>query len=732
MRAAIIAAVAAVLISLLAGVLPCAAQEEQQQQPQQSAATWEGSLTFGVQLLAGNRDSSKFEEYRDVPNRPWLDQLNIQRSDDKKGRYVIFDTTHPGLRDARATLRLGEYGRYGLEVYWDKTPHDLANNGRTIFQQSGGTFTLPAAVRQDLQTIATTDLDPVASGTQIDTAAFGAIINGLLHDVPLRVDRETLAVSYNSEINQRSSYSARISNERRSGNMPIGTAFSFGSQNELPSPVDYRTQDVNADYEYRGNRGVVRLGYWGSFFKNENPALTWDNPISAADAAGASSRGQLALPPSNRANTVSLSGALDLGGSTRLTGVFSAARWRQDEALLPMTINSALTTPALPAASADATIKSDLEELVLTNSPSEGVSLTARYRRRSVNNHTPERVFSETVVADTSLGEEAETNPFSFRTTEYSLEGGWDARPGLTFHLGLGRETWNRTHRDVSKTDEDSVHASADYRPDPKLLARLTLQHSTRDIDGTYVGDEAQLPELRKFDEADRKQNLMSMLFDYTPYERLSATLTLNLSSDGYEDSPFGLHNARHGDVALDVAYALNAASNLYAGLSFERYRYGMVSRYRPVVAGQVVDDPLNDWSSASVDKIRTYWVGYNKTVKPGKLDWDVSLSLTDGKGEFDMTGVPGGNANSEPVPWPNVRYKLAALGGGVNYHVGKDRSLRLGYRFEKYDETDFAMDVMQPYMAGVDPSTATSVYLGDTQPSYRAHFFTVSFQQKF
>jgi MtrB/PioB family decaheme-associated outer membrane protein len=731
MRIAIIAAVSAILISLLVGALPCAAQQEEQ--PQQSAATWEGSLLFGVQMLAGDRASSKFEEYRDVPSRPWLDVLSIERNDEKKGRYLLFDTTHPGLRDARATLRLGEYGRYGLEIYWDKTPHVLANNGRTIFQQSGSTFTLPDAVQEKLQQIATTDINDTQTGTQIDTAAFGAIINGLLHDTPLRVDRETLAVSYDRQISERSSYSARISNERRAGNMPIGTSFSFPNQVELPMPVDYRTQDVNADYEYRGNRAVVRLGYWGSFFKNENLALRWDNPISAVDASGASSRGQLALPPSNKARTLSLTGAIDLGRDTRLTAALSAARWRQDEALLPMTINSALAAPALPAASADATIKTDLEELVLTSRPAEGVSLTARYRRRSVRNRTPQRVFDASVVADTSLSpEEIETNPFSFRTTEYGLDAGWDIRSGLSFHLGAGRETWNRTHRDVSKTKEDTLRAALDYRPDPKLLARLTLQRSKRDIKGAYVGDEAQLPELRKFDEADRDRDLMGVLLDYTPCERLNATLTLNVSNDGYNNSLFGLRNARHGDVSLDMAYALTETTNLFAGLSFERYRYGMVSRYRPVVSDVVVDDPLNNWSSVSTDKVRTYWVGCNKTVKPGKLDWDFSLSFSDGKGEFDFTGVPGGHANSEPVPWPNVRYKLAVLGGGVNYHVGQDRSLRLGYRFEKYDERDFAIDVMQPYMAGVDPSTATSVFLGASQPDYRAHFFSVSLQQKF
>jgi len=264
------------------------------------------------------------------------------------------------------------------------------------------------------------------------------------------------------------------------------------------------------------------------------------------------------------------------------------------------------------------------------------------------------------------------------------------------------------------------------------VLARLSLKHSRRRIDGAYVGDEAQLPQLRKYDEADRDRDSVGILLDYSPGERLSTTLTVNLSDDDYEHSLYGLRDDRAGDVSLDAAYSVSEKTSIFAGVSFERYRYRMDSRYRPVVGDQVVDDPLNDWTSTSKDRMRTYWVGCNRTVVPDKLDWDVTLSFTDGKGQVDAVGVPGGDSRSEPFPFPDVRYKYLALGTGVNYKVSPDRSLRFGYRLERYDETDFATDVMQPYMGTIDPSSATSVYLGARQPDYRAHIFSLSLQQKF
>jgi len=728
MRLFSIAAGLALIALLSLGVSPAVAQEEQPE------ATWEGSLVVGAQVLEGDPDSSKFEEYREVPSGAWLDALRVERDEGKTGRYVLFETIHPGLRDASATLRMGEYGKYKAELYWDKLPHLLATNGRTIFNKvSGATLVLPDAVQADLQEIATTDIDPDTSGTQIDTAAFGAIINDLARPTPLQVNRETLAASYRRDVNGKSSYSASISNERRTGAMPIAGAFGFTNRAELPAPVDYRTQDVNADTEYRRGSGVLRLAYWGSFFENENAALRWDNPISAVDASGASSSGQLALPPSNKAHTLSLTGALGLGSTTRLTAALSKSRWTQNEALLPHTVNTALVSPELPAATADAAVKSSLAEVVLTSRPASGLSLTARYRQRTLRNRTPQLVFESWVLADSAFeDEEIETEPISFQTRNASLDVGWDLGSRMALRLGAERETWRRVHREVRRTDEDIVRASLDYRSSATLLARVSLARSQRDIEGTYEGGELNLPQLRKFDEADRDRDTVGFLLDYSPCDRLSTVLTINLASNDYENSLFGLRDDRTRDASLDLSYALDEATSIFGGVSVERLRYNMESRYRPVVSGVVIDDPLNDWTSISTDDVRTYWLGWNHSAIPGKLNWDVSLSFTDGKGRVDAFGVPGGAAQSEPIPFPTVRYKYAVLGTGVNRKVGNERWVRLGYRYEKYDETDFAIDVMQPYMGDIDSGSTTSVYLGATQPDYNVHVFTVSLQQKF
>jgi len=734
MRASNIAAVLALIALLWLSVSPLVAEDEPPE------ATWEGSLSVGVQVLEGDRDSSKFEEYRDVPSGPWLDFLGIERNEEKTGRYIIFETIRPGLKDARATLRVGEYGTYEAEIYWDKLPHLLVTNGRTIFQRaSDGSFVLPDVVQAELRTISTTDIDPDTRGTQIDTAAFGAIINDLARPTPLQVSRETLAASYRRDVNGKSSYSASISNERRTGAMPMGTTMRFTNQVELAAPVDYRTRDVNADYEYRRGGDAVRLGYWGSYFENENSALRWENPISLADARDRPAVGQLALPPSNRSHTLSLTGGFAVGRTTRVTAALSGSRWTQNEALLPHTLNTALGSPELPAATLDGLVKTSLAEVVLTSRPADGVSLTARYRQRTLRNRTPQIFFEDYVIADSRLasaeGEEGiETHPHSFRTRSASIDAGWDLSSRLSMKVGAERETWHRVHREVRRTDEDIVRASLDYRHSGALLARLSLSRSQRDIEGDYDGGEVESPLLRRFDEADRDRDSVGFLLDYSPCERWNTVLAVNLADNDYENSVLGLQDSRSRDVSLDFAYAVDSMSSVFGGVSLERFRYNMDSRFRDVDDDDVpIDDPLNDWSHLSKDTVRTYWLGWNRVAIPGKLNCDVSLSFTDGKGVLEGVGVPGGEPDSEPIPLPTVRYKYAVLGTGVNRKVGNERWVRLGYRYEKYDETDFATDIMQPYMGIIDAANSgTSVYLGASQPDYHAHFFTVSLQQKF
>ena len=86
-------------------------------------------------------------------------------------------------------------------------------------------------------------------------------------------------------------------------------SFAFNNANELPMPLDNRTNDVSAGLEYVQPAGMIRVGWDASWFDNNIKSIVWDNPLRATDttpfdASGYSNgngpaSGRMSMPPSN-------------------------------------------------------------------------------------------------------------------------------------------------------------------------------------------------------------------------------------------------------------------------------------------------------------------------------------------------------------------------------------------------------------------------------------------------
>ncbi len=155
--------------------------------------------------------------------------------------------------------------------------------------------------------------------------------------------------------------------------MPWNGSFSFNNVNQLPVPIDQRNNELKAGTEWVNAKGMIRLDYWGSYFSNDIQTLTWDNPIRATDHTGlavpfdasaysnghGAAFGQAALWPSNTLNSFGLTGLLKTLPKTTVNGNVQLTYMRQNESLLPWSLNSsinlaghagALSRPARPAA----------------------------------------------------------------------------------------------------------------------------------------------------------------------------------------------------------------------------------------------------------------------------------------------------------------------------------------------------------------------------------------------
>ena len=92
-----------------------------------------------------DKQSGKFEEYRDIPQGIFLPGLDLRLST-KDDRYLFeFKAKEAGEEDQNFLLRSSRLGLYEFEFEWDQTPHIYSTTGRMLSTEaSRGVFTLPS------------------------------------------------------------------------------------------------------------------------------------------------------------------------------------------------------------------------------------------------------------------------------------------------------------------------------------------------------------------------------------------------------------------------------------------------------------------------------------------------------------------------------------------------------------------------------------------------------------
>ena len=75
---------------------------------------------------------------------------------------------------------------------------------------------------------------------------------------------------------------------------------------------DTPATELGAAAEWTHDRGLVRVGYDGSFFRNDNQTLVWDNPLRVTDSPTLGPvQGRESIWPNSNLNAASVSVRLE-------------------------------------------------------------------------------------------------------------------------------------------------------------------------------------------------------------------------------------------------------------------------------------------------------------------------------------------------------------------------------------------------------------------------------------
>jgi MtrB/PioB family decaheme-associated outer membrane protein len=713
-----------------------------------SGTTWKDRLPFnlsgeieaGGQYVNNRGNSPTFDEYRDLDSNVTVPSFRLLGEDKARWGFVEIGGTHLTQTDARYFMNAGVYNRFKFNFEYDRLPHVLAHNARTIYDEpSVGQFTIDPA-RAGALSAALTPAAPVR-----DTVV--AQVNGLLRGVDLGFQTDTARIGFSWLPLPELELAVGYSFTTREGRVPVGTVIGSPGGNvvELAAPRDERIHELKFGADYVRDWYQFRFNYVYSQFENDVDKIEWQNPCGAGAVTcqNASGLGRYSTLPDNYAHTFSGATGVTLPWwATRLTGALSYSMWRQNEQFLPYTTIAGFTgnTTDAGATNPDAAINVWLVNLGLNTRPFRDVTVAARYRLYDLQNDTPEHTFTNVLnPGDLTPGAGVhESEPLEFRKQNASGDVSWRIFRPLTLRAGYEYEQWNRKHREVASTHEHILKAGADLQPWSWLLARFQYSHGVRVINGTYEplgGNATALPQFRKFDEADRTRDKGQVQLQVTPIDTLTLTGTFFAQNDEYWNTDYGLYQAQALGWSGDVSWAPTERVNLYAGYAHDDYRSKEQSCN--ISAGPPTPcDPVDSFTVKPRDMLDTVHAGVNLVVVPQRLDLSFGYQFSFGRSRYVFGAASGGVAAGDPGDIPPVENTFHIFNVVARFALTRELTFKLGYQYERYSEKDFTTDTIQPAVAAVPGTTAAadlrSITLGAQHPPYEAHIVALSLVYRF
>ena len=709
--------------------------------------TVKGRAVAGTEVVGETGKSSKFFEYQDVPNGFMFKAFDL--SLEKGSRYINLSVARIRQRDARYAVSAGDYGKFKVDFMWDKTPHRFSSSARTLYVNAPPPAAAPGVYQGSIYYYSLSDLIQTNLEAQPTYVGAKALLSNYLsgaHDIDLGMQRNkgTLSLAFTPSVPL--SFTVDASRETRKGNRAIGSSFGLNNAVETPEPIDFITTDVNAKIEYAKNRGMIQVGYAISLFENDHHALIWDNIYRITDrtyagaysSGDATSRGQMALWPSNNAQRFFANGAYKILKHTKITGSFSYGTFNQDEKLLPFTINTALANPipgstfnALQAPRATSKAKANITsfDLSLNSRLLKSVYLNAGFRYYDFGNKMEALETPGFAVADQVFTIEEETiHPYSFKRTKAFADLSWNLTRGTSLKVSYDYSTMERLHEtggsEENKSHENTFKVSLDSAPSDWLLLRASYLNGRRkwSLDGTEV-IYSPVINFKRYYEANRNREAVNLLVGLSLVKNLDLQLSYMLGNDHYPTSSYGLKAADFWMASADLSYALSQNISVYGFYTRELHKGKQASRQSGAIYSADTND---DWTATLKDNVDTVGAGSKIVLVKEKLDLDLSYSFSQVKGTSNFFSPPGG----------------AILGNAVNFTKGLDTtkiqtarcqflwkfmrnlSIAFSYWYEQYDLNDITRNDYKTDLVVL----GNGMYLGALEPGYVYHVGSVRF----
>ncbi|HSL24155.1 MAG TPA: MtrB/PioB family outer membrane beta-barrel protein [Vicinamibacterales bacterium] len=705
----------------------------QQQTPQPADTTpattvavpWTGTLDFGFRPDFSSGNIAQYDRYRDVRDNGAFSRFDIKR----EGTSYLFTAgaRNIGYRDQEYFADFNS-GRAKVAFYFDGTPLNYGYNTLTPFTISSGattTMTLDAATRQAVQNNRSVNNPIVGVPNSAATAARGSAFANFARIFELTSKRESIGFAASVNATPEMAVNFSFQTAKKDGYQPWGAGFAFNNTAEVPLPLDNRTNDFSAGVEWANQQGMMRVAWGASWFNNDIQTLVWDNPVRFTDYNKGSfpyfdtsaynstnlgpAQGRMALAPSNNMNVISATGMYKLPYRSTLTGSLAFSTSKQNEALIPWTINSTINSPQvlaswhhlaeLPRNTAEAEVRGLNAQFSFNSRPTRLVSFNARYRYNDRDSRTPEFDATEYVRFD-AVPEENEhgiSEAYDITHNQFDATATFNVMPYTALRVGYSMDAMDHNHRNWSTLTDNTFRVSMDTVGNQYVMVRGQYEFTRRSGSGFgtefFVASGTQ-PATRLYDDAERDRNRGTLLFVLTPVAQVDFTASVAAGKDQYTDNgqQFGLLD--NNNTSFNLGMNVTPIDTVAFGVNYGRDTFSstQASRYSRGAGTPFWEDPAKNWGIDADETVNNAQV-YFTLIKAIK-NTDVSLT-------YDYTDSDNGFVHSGPYileleslgqgeQLPNVTNTWQRLTFDLNYFITKNVGFGVGYWYEKFEVNDW------------------------------------------
>ena len=818
-----------VLVFALTLAAPTDAQTPGGQPPARPAAStpsfldnikWDIDLGAQGVDLDGDRPG-KFTETRDVAKGFFVRNLRVNMNAAGSPAYAFASALNVRQLDQRVQIAGGRIGRFRSSFVWDQLPRSYSDGHSPFTSPTPGVLQVSPSIRAAFQSLVDGQVPPAVPAAFIDLVRVEFNRSPIIE---LRTRRDLASFEQVVQPSANWTLNFAAQQQRINGTRPKGTG-TFARNNigggvgdavweslgvELPEPVSYRTNNVAVGTLFTGARWRLGIDYNLSLFRNDVTALAYENPFRVTDAQGnppgsAVGRfrmvnGQVALAPNTDYHAVDARGSVDLGTGTQVRGLFEWSRSQQKDQFLPYTLNTALrvsrtggsvnlpvdypitSVTSLPVQSLNGEIETTNHDYALVSNLGSKNRLTVQFTAEDMDNNSPQIVFpgfprfgeSHWVTSLDYYGVPVRNLPTSF--TRQNVIAAWRGTPSdkVTANAQYEWEVWNRTFRDVDRTNEHSIRAWVDLKPSKPITIKgdyrfadrkpelyktqpfIFTQNFAYTTNGvnmtdplgawvvtpqTHVTPDVPLEFnlLRRFDESGRRRHEALAAFNLVGSRLATFSANYRYIRDDYDAGFYGLNFTKASIASLDLTLTPRDGTMVYLNYSRDDTSYGFLGMGH-LITGAVVDTtpccaqfPIaNTWDRRNNAGLDTFQIGLNSATDGERIIVDVSYVLSNAKEQL-RTSNPFPVLTNSPLTagaydYPDTLNRWQEVDASIAHHLRPRVLIGLRYQYVPYKLDDFYLNDLQPYPQGAVLSGGVPVNL-QRQQLLNARFTSVNAQ---